>query len=247
MREAAHLQLLLDYDGTLAPIAATPDQAAPLPGTASLLERLTDRPRTSLAIVTGRTIADVRRLLDLSQATYVGLHGAEIQHPGGPVEVDPAVTTLQRDLPRLKAQLEEALAGRHGVWIEDKGAALACHYRQASRVDAAEAQRIVAEIAATYRDRHGPIGLLHGHEISELRAAGIDKGRAVLTLLAAAPAAALPVYAGDDATDEDAFQRLPAAAITIRVAAAEVATHARYLARGPREIREWLEAFEQTT
>lgn len=237
--------LFLDYDGTLAPIAPTPDEAVPLPGIVDILGRLAALRRLHVAIVTGRSIANVRRFIDLPGLHYVGLHGAERQTPGGTIVVAPGAAALREALPRLAHQLSVRLTGRLGILFEDKGAALACHYRLASRLDAVDAKRCVEEIAAEYRSVGGEVAVLHGHEVSELRPVGINKGVAVLDLITARPSDAT-VYAGDDVTDEDAFAQLPRDAITIRVAATDIDTAARYRAQSPAEIRSLLVSIDRS-
>src|SRR6266446_5392339 len=78
---AAQVFCFLDYDGTLAPLAPTPAEAVPLPGTLELLRQLAQAPGVLVAVVTGRTIVDVRRALEVPGIYYVGLHGLEIRTP----------------------------------------------------------------------------------------------------------------------------------------------------------------------
>src|SRR3990172_4063071 len=93
--EAESVFCFLDYDGTLAPLAPTPDQALPLPGIARLLQELTEMPGAYVAVVSGRPIADVRRLLDVPGVYYVGLHGLEVSLPGGETELTEGVASVR--------------------------------------------------------------------------------------------------------------------------------------------------------
>jgi trehalose 6-phosphate phosphatase len=230
----------LDYDGTLSPLAPTPDAAAPLRGTATLLEQLAAMPGVEVALVSGRTIADLRRSLDVPGIYYVGIHGLEIGLPNGAVELSDRVAVVRSVLPAIKRQIEHALANRPGVLLEDKGLALACHYRLASPADAAVIRDTVTGIAQSYRRRGARISLMQGHEVVEIRSAFANKGKTVCRLLATYNPAALAVCIGDDRTDEDAFKLLPSDAITIRVGPAALPTAARYRVDDPGEVQQFL-------
>src|SRR5947207_14224389 len=102
---------------------------------------------------------------------------------------------------------------RPGSLIEDKGAAVAGHYPRAAAADAAGARAAVSALAEEDRGRGVPITVSQGHAVTEIRPASVDKGTAVYALLAVYAPAALPVYIGDDRTDEDAFAAVPRDAI----------------------------------
>lgn len=232
----------LDYDGTLAPLAPTPEDASPLPGVRALLQELAAAPGMQVALVTGRTIADLRRFLDVEGVYYVGIHGLEIQLPDGAIEMSDGVAVVRSILPAIKQRLRQALGGRPGILIEDKGLALACHYRLATRADAATTRQTVAAVARTYQRRGVKIVVRNGHEVVEIRPAYVNKGKTTCMLLAAHGFGALPVYVGDDQTDEDAFALLPPEAITIRVGTADVSTVARYRLATPDAVHRFLRA-----
>jgi len=229
----------VDYDGTLAPIAPTPNEAVPPPGTASLLRQIAIAPRTHVAIVTGRPIVDVRQFLDLPELYYIGIHGLEIMLPNESVPTTQGIPMIRSILPTVKRELENTLQDCAGILIEDKGAALACHYRQASPSDAELARKTIAELTIRYQRRGIPIALQHGHAVAEIRPAHVNKGKAVCALLAARAPHALPVCIGDDRTDVDAFRLLPPRAITIHVAPHEP-TPARYQVSSPMDVHRFL-------
>ena len=230
----------LDYDGTLAPVVATPDAASPLSGTAAVLQALAGRPGTQVALVTGRSVADLRRLLDVPGIYYVGIHGLEVCFPNGTVELSESVAAMRSVLPAIKREMEQTLASCPGILIEDKGLALACHYRLTSPGDGASARETVAAIAEIHQRRGAPVMVTHGHEVVEVRSALANKGKTVCQLLAACAPTALAVYIGDDQTDEDAFLSLPPESITIRVGPASVPTAARYRIADPDEVLRFL-------
>jgi trehalose-phosphatase len=230
----------LDYDGTLSPLAPTPDAATPLAGTAEHLQALAELPGVHVAIVTGRTIADMRRYLDVPGLYYVGVHGMQIQSPNGVALLSERAAVVRSILPAIKRQIERALVDLPGILIEDKQVALACHYRLASRGDADVARQTVATLARNYQRQGVHITLTHGHEVVEIRPAFANKGTAVCQLLAAHGRSALAVYIGDDQTDEDAFTLLPEGSITIRVGLALASTAARYRVSEPDDVLRFL-------
>jgi len=232
----------LDYDGTLSPLAPTPDAAAPLAGTMALLEELAALPGTQVALVTGRTIADLRRFLNVPGICYVGVHGLEISFPNGSVERSESVAMVRSVLQAIRRQVEKALGGRPGIVIEDKELALACHYRLASHADAASACRAVAAIAQSYQRRGAQIAVTQGHAVVEIRSAFANKGKTVCRLLGAHGPSTLAVYIGDDQTDEDAFRLLPPESVTIHVGSATTTTAARYRLEDPGEVLRFLRA-----
>jgi len=193
-------------------------------------------------VVSGRPITDVRRFLDIPGVYYVGLHGLEVCAPGEKPELTEDIALVHAILPEIRGRLKQSLAGRPGVLIEDKGAALACHYRLASPADAVIVRQTLAAAVDAYQEKGVPLTLTHGHEVTEIRPTGANKGKTVCRLLAAYSASALAVYIGDDQTDEDAFALLPAESITIQVGSSTVHTVARYRIEDPDEVRRFLEA-----
>jgi trehalose-phosphatase len=236
---APRLFCFLDYDGTLSPIALSPDEALPLPGTAQLLGRLAQAPQTRVAVVTGRSIADVRRFVDVASVHYIGVHGLELQRPGEPAQMSPEAAEIRPLIPQIRKQLETTLGRRDGILLEEKSVAIACHYRLAARGDARAARAAVVRLVQWYRRRGVPLSFIDGHEVTEVRPTSANKGKAAAALLAGyAPALAL--YIGDDRTDEDAFRRLPADTITVRVGPAGQETAAQYLLGDPVEVQAFL-------
>jgi trehalose 6-phosphate phosphatase len=241
LEHALRLFCFVDYDGTLAPLAPTPAEAYPLDNVPEMLIALAELPDVDVAIVTGRALADLNELLDVPGLYYVGTHGLEVRLPNGETLLANGVALIRSLLPSLKRRLQEALGQRPGILIEDKGAALACHYRLASADDAAMARQLVHDLVREYRRRGTPLDVLSGHEVIEVRPLGINKGKTVAGLLAQYGSGALAIYAGDDRTDEDAFRLLPADAITIRVGPSSEPTAARYRLAGPEQVLLFLE------
>jgi trehalose 6-phosphate phosphatase len=207
-RRSGALVLLLDFDGTLAPIVDRPERAAIPPATRAALDRLRALPGVEVAVVSGRGMADVRERSALGDIAYAGNHGMEI-HGAGIERVHPAAAAARPSLARAAAGLERALAGIDGAFLEDKGLTLSVHFRLAPAREG-EVREAVHRSAAAEPDLH----VTEGKMVLEVRPrVEWDKGRAVAFLLEQMrpPAGAPVLYLGDDRTDEDAFRALAAA------------------------------------
>lgn len=190
--------VLLDVDGTLAPIVARPELAAVPEETRAEVRRLTGR-YALVGAVSGRSGTDAARLLGVEGVTYVGVHGLE----------------LAPEAERWRETLRPFAAERW-PWVEDKGLTVAFHWREAP--DEAEAVRALQEVAG----RAESVGLeaRWGRKVLEVRPpVAADKGTAVRALLAAR-GLRRALYAGDDTTDLDAFRGLDGLELAVRVAVA---------------------------
>lgn len=191
--------LFLDIDGTLLDLAAKPDDIVVPEGLPMALDRLSRHLGGALGLVTGRGLDYADRLFSPFLFPIAGLHGAERRMPDGRIErVD-----ITAEFRALKKELAEEVAGWDGVLIEDKGAAVAAHYRLAP-----VRQADVEALMERARQRSGTgWEIQRGKMVVELRPATADKGRAVESFLATAPfTGRLPVTIGDDVTDEAMFR-----------------------------------------
>jgi trehalose-phosphatase len=241
----APLIVLLDVDGTLAPIAPRPEDAAvpPLPRAAvAALARARD---THVALVSGRGARDARALVGVDGVWTIGNHGLETIDPGGTFTIDDRVAPWQSALKSVRDTAGQAIASVPGARVEDKGATLSIHYRLAEPAAVPELERRV-EVAATATG----LRVTRGRKVIEVRPPiAVDKGTAVLALarrLGATERTASIVFAGDDRTDEDAMDALRvwhADAITIHVEGEEPrATRAEFHAGSPEVLAKWLAA-----
>ncbi len=196
--------LLIDYDGTLAEIAARPGEAWPHPAVPDLLVRLSTR--WPLYLITGRCVDDLYSVLGVAGIKVIGVHGLERGETGGEVraELPPAA---RRGLEQLLPELYK----REELRLEDKGGTLAIHYR-----DVADEAATKAWLRQLTRYLPPELEALWGKKVLELRPQGFGKGRVVLELSRQYPHFT-PIYLGDDATDEDAFVALDAPAVTVKV------------------------------
>jgi trehalose-phosphatase len=236
---AAHRLLALDYDGTLAPLRADRDAATPLPGVVPLIERIAAATGTTVALVTGRSIADLDRLIAAPRAHAIGEHGWEWRAPGGPIERHRLPDGCAPALARAAAGA--AARGWHER-LERKRASVMLHTRGLAE---GEAQVILSDCRALWSAVAAgtPLALRPVDGGLELRATGRDKGTAIRDLLAGCPAGTVAVYAGDDDTDEDAFRALGSADFGLRVGGAGAPTAARGRLPSSADVLALLEAW----
>lgn len=193
---AGRLALFLDMDGVLAALAPTPDAVVAEPRRTAVLEALDRALGGRMAIISGRTIAEIDRIAGGAARSASGVHGLERRRRDGSLDRAEASPHVADAVAAFRA-----FAAEHpGVIVEDKGVSAGLHYRQA--LDAASRARALAESLA----KHTGLVLQPGHMVLELKTPGADKGRALSAFMAEAPfAGALPVMAGDDLTDEAGF------------------------------------------
>ena len=122
------LAILLDYDGTLAPIAPHPDMAIIPNETKRVLERLSNCPDVYVAIISGRGVASVKSMVGIDNITYAGNHGLEIVHPDGTKFTHPMPSEYEGKISQLMEKLQDQVCC-HGAWVENKGVLLTFHYR----------------------------------------------------------------------------------------------------------------------
>jgi trehalose 6-phosphate phosphatase len=204
-RRSGRLVLLLDFDGTLAPIVERPELAEMPPRTRRALERLMAMPGVAVAVVSGRGLADVRERAALGDVAYAGNHGMEIEG-AGLHRIHPQAAAARPELEAAAARIMADLEGIDGAFVEDKGLTLSIHYRMAP-----EQEPNVREIVLEAVDGRPALRVTEGKMVLEVRPrVEWDKGRAVLFLLEQMrpPADAPVLYLGDDRTDEDAFRAL---------------------------------------
>jgi len=205
-RRTGRLVLLLDFDGTLAPIASLPGLAAMPDATRRELARLMAMPGVEAAVVSGRALADVRERAAIAGAAYAGNHGMEI-HIGGADHVHQEAAAARPVLELAARELASAVAAIPGAFVEDKQLTLSVHFRLSPRDRVDELTAIVERIVNPLPGVH----LTAGKEVLEVRPrVDWNKGKAVLFLLDHfRPPAGAPVLCfGDDRTDEDAFRAL---------------------------------------
>jgi trehalose-phosphatase len=195
--------IVLNFDGTLAPIASHPGEAELGDETRDVLCSLAET--TAVVVLSGRPVDDLRqRLGDQVGATLVGGHGAEVLTPQGERITLVDAGALQRTLDAVEAELADLLDPDQGWFVERKATSVAVHHR---RVPLRQVSKLTPRVRRLF-DHHASdepgFTLLEGKEVLELRPRTVDKGRAVAWLESRFPGRA-PLVIGDDLTDEDAF------------------------------------------
>jgi trehalose-phosphatase len=228
--------LLLDYDGTLAPFTIHRDMAHPYPGVRELLNEILALPGTRTVFVTGRTVADLNRLLELRSSPEIwGSHGWEHLTQEGVYSRFRLDAQSEERLLRAKAFLN-SLA--YPNLREDKQVSVAAHWRG---LPAAEVERLRPQILAAFqelaKDSQMEIHVFDGGV--EFRPKGRNKGSAVTDILASSPGA-VATYLGDDLTDEDAFKALNGRGLRVLVRDQLRTTLADVWARPPEDLVEYL-------
>ncbi len=225
--------LFLDLDGTLAGIEPRPDDVRAEHRRTSLLRRLRARLDGRVAVISGRTLAEVDRILEGASPAAAAVHGLVRRREDGEVlsaAVHPGVAVARQAILAFAA-------GHPEVIVEDKGASLTMHYRQAPELGpeiTALAQRLAREQG---------LKLQHGGMVAELCSPGCDKGMAVRAFMDEAPfAGATPVFIGDDLTDEDGFGAVAAMGGFGILAGRMRATLASRRLEDVEAVLDWLEA-----
>ncbi|HEX6270970.1 MAG TPA: trehalose-phosphatase [Anaerolineales bacterium] len=245
--EGQYLWLFLDYDGTLADFAPTPDHIEPNPRLIQLLERLADKPSMRLTVISGRRLGHIRQLLPISGIFLAGTYGTELLLPVGETSQRLEYGDIRPALERLKQKWQQIITGRNGFYLEDKGWTLALHARFA---DDTEAEQVLAQaqqgIDQNFHD--GRFRILGGHKFLEIAPLLASKRETVSYLLDHYPfPGARLLYIGDDDKDEEAFSVIHAhhgvAVKVLQPSQASQPTEADFFLESPEETLHWLEAF----
>jgi len=227
------LLIAADFDGTLAPIVAEPDAAAPLSGATDALVALSKVPHTHSAVISGRGLKDLRGRLALGSARVrlIGSHGAEDAHSYRP-PLSPAAKEL---LARTTVEFEKFAPGVPGTVVERKPLGAALHYRLSDAAGAAASLAFASRLAGN----EPGLRLRTGSKVIELMVVDADKGSALKRLAHRIGATAV-IFFGDDATDEDAFSVLGPLDVGVKVG--ESASMASLRVDSPAQVVELLGA-----
>lgn len=242
LERAGRLWLFLDYDGTLADFAPTPDVVVADPAIADLLSRLAEQPRLRVSVISGRRLEHIEQLVPVPGILLMGTYGIERRTPEGQRVYSVDYEEIRPTLEAIKPRWAELIAGHEGFFLEDKGWALALHARfadaQAAGAILPRARRIVLDTVSSDHFR-----VLGGHRFLEIGPRMAHKGRTVEELLEGESSGGmLPVYIGDDDKDEEAFDVVKAhGGLVLVVAEEERETLADCRLRSPRAVRAWLE------
>ncbi len=228
------LLLCLDYDGTLAEITADRDNARPFAGVRREVRRLLSHDEIAVAIVTGRTIAEVKRLLGIDAGLFFsGVHGLELDHPNrGEGRFIPEALAARQELAAVRGWLSTNVPEGMGFHIEDKCCAVGLHYRGAN---AHAAEDICARLERFVDNEASQLKLVRLKMLAEVMPRVASKARALLALKPHVPSSYVTAYFGDDTTDEDAFGALAPSDVGVLVGE-ERKTLARFRVSRPADV-----------
>jgi trehalose-phosphatase len=238
---AEELSVLLDFDGTLAPIVPKPEDARPSDDLLSTVRRLASI--CPVAVISGRGLRDLGTRVRVPGIVLAGAHGAEIRFPDG-TEIHPVNREGIRPIvDRVKRVMTGEIPERSGLHLEDKGLSLALHFREARESTANRVCRTFREIVERMVPE-GTLELFPGKKVLDLKPATVDKGTAVTRILERLERKrSCALYLGDDETDEDAFAALEGRGITVLVSQTpRSGTKAEYRLGSPEEVRRFLRA-----
>jgi trehalose 6-phosphate phosphatase len=239
-REPDHLRdfrrhaLFLDFDGTLADIAPAPWLTQLEPEVRETIAKLWQQFGGAVAVISGRQIEDIDSMLGLPGIPAAGIHGAQLRMADGCVTVEDAV---QSEFDDIEAELRWHIGSFDGLLLERKPVSVAVHYRGNPR-----REDEVCTIAARIVRTRPQLKYLSGKKIIEILPHGIDKGKAIARLLQTQPfQGRIPVFAGDDITDEDGLAAVNAmGGISIKIGPG--ASAARFGFESGSHFRSWLKA-----
>lgn len=224
--------LFLDVDGTLLELAAHPGAVFVDPELRALLEHLCATASGAVALISGRTIADLERLFDGLELPLAGMHGCERRDAKGELHVAPVAL---EQLAEVREGLQRLVARHRGLFLEDKGAGLALHFLQARELE----HELRAEVALLAAPLVPKFALLDGHAVIEVKPAAHTKDSAVSAFMEEDPfRGRQPIFIGDDQTDYGGFaavRRFDGLAIAVgpRV-------QSDWWLPGPADVRQWL-------
>lgn len=245
LKAVNHVLLLADYDGTLTPIVDKPELATLPQETKKLLRKLAKNHRYTVGIISGRALADLKSKVGLEGIIYAGNHGLEIEGFGSSF-LEPIAEEMRPFLQMLNQALSATFRGIRGVFVEDKGLTLSVHYRSVGHSDEMIVKNAFRKVTDPLHVT-GRIKVTQGKKVYEIRPP-VDwhKGKAIAWLMAKfrevrGRGGTLPVYLGDDLTDEDGFKVIERSnGISIFVGEGSLPSAARYFLKSPEEVAQFL-------
>jgi trehalose 6-phosphate phosphatase len=246
IKEAEHFMIITDYDGTLTPIVGKPELAILSENTRQLLKSIVKNPRITLAIISGRALKDVQEKVGISGIVYAGNHGLEIEGPGIKF-VHPAAGELKHVFHTVYHVLKETLMEFKGVRVENKGLSISVHYRLAEEDKTEVIEKAVKQVISEIKAAEN-MQITTGKKVFELRPAVTwDKGNAIDLLIEKYGKCSekndlLPMYLGDDLTDEDGFRVIESygGGLSVFVGEENRQSTARYYLESPSEVETFL-------
>jgi len=239
--------LFLDYDGTLVPFKEKPTEVITPQKIKQMMRELIKNPKVKVVIVTGRPLREIKKLLRIEGLSFIALHGLHIETVDGPPFSWKQADQARLLIKTIKEDMQQKLKDEKGAFLEDKELTIVLHYRllptNRIRIMRDKFKKIVQTI-----DKKKILEIINGAKVIEARPKGWHKGKAIEMFLASHTKIKnnLPIYIGDDVTDEDAFQFLVKRGITIYVTnKSKRKTTAQYWVKNPDDVFFFLQSFSQ--
>jgi len=239
--KSRRVDLYLDYDGTLAVFAPTPDDVLPDDDVIQLISQLADSPNVRVSIVSGRRLGHIQKLIPVKNVLLAGTYGVEMQTPDGKAVHQIEYGSIRPTLDALKPIWQNLIEDKEGFYLEDKGWALAIHARRAEEIEGLQVLES-AEMMLTPDVLGEYLQKIHSYRFLEVGPHNADKGHALRYLFDNFHwEGAVPIYIGDDDKDEEAFQAINEHdGYSILVAKEQRETEAGYILASPIEVHQWL-------
>lgn len=239
--------LFLDYDGTLVPFKDSPTEVRTPKKIKKVIRQLIQIQKIQVIIVTGRTLADIKKLLPLAGLSFIALHGLCIDSPAGIQYQWKTAEQTQSLITTIKKKMQPIVKQETGAFLEDKGRTIVLHYRLLPKNKERFLQETFTKIVQDH-DNNRILEIIKGAKVIEARPKGWNKGKAIELFLSHFTTTnnTLPIYIGDDITDEDAFQILREKGLTIHVVHEKKRkTAAQYWVNDPDDVFFFLDAVVQ--
>jgi trehalose-phosphatase len=237
------IALFLDFDGTLVPIRKDPSQCVLAEEMKEQLKSLANSNRYYLTILSGRSLSDIKGMVGIRNICYSGNHGLIISG-SDMTYIHPKALSAKPSIDKAARMLSNEVAGINGAWVERKKFTASLHFRSVLKKEVPSVKKAFYKIVSEFSgDRR--LAVIKGKMVLELAPdASWNKGSAALWILNRLKGKYLPVYVGDDLTDETAFRALNKKGITIRVGKS-ARTVADYYLKGQRDVSEFLKRLEE--
>jgi trehalose-phosphatase len=234
--------LLLDYDGTLTPIVSRPELARVSLKTKKLLKDLSANESFKIAIISGRPLREIKRLVGLKSVIYAGNHGLELEGPDIKL-INRGAALKKRLMANISKSLKRAISGLKGAFVENKGLTLSVHFRLMHKRHLGKLKFILSRTLRPWKAKRA-FRITGGKMVYEIRpSVNWNKGKAAKWILhhyRTKRAKTLTICIGDDRTDEDMFKALGKRAINVSVGKPDESSSAGYYLKNTEEVKRFL-------
>lgn len=234
--------LFLDYDGTLITFQDRPDKVFTPAHTKNIIRNLTKIDNIQVFIITGRKLDQIKKLIDIKEVSYAALHGLVIDFRDGEKFIWPQAKEITPLLKKIKNETYSRFKSDDRIILEDKKYTFAFHYRMLPKDKVQSKKGYFLEIVNGL-DKENKLDIIKGDKVIEIRPSGWDKGKAVENIINRRNEKSdfLPIYIGDDTTDEDAFRYLDMHGLTVYVQnSSNFDTNANYYLNNPGDVHRFL-------